>query len=483
MILRLQIAFFVVAFSQATDIDAGTRRLQGNFITCSSNVADIPGNRPSAGDCEDLWRRGDTYNYPDDFTVLSKHDFYRCEESNLRIIVSNGIPDQTVVQTNPNQLCEQNYMIQMPLIPSFSGTTTEPSPSGVIAMSMSGVPAYGAQEVGATNAAEPREGATFAAVEYYGHAGGRGNWHYHSGEFGLTSDMSTISSDTLLGYSLDGFPIYGPLSDDSGLDECGGIGDSATSYRYHVRLLSQIDNLKDYCDGANEAVQWGYILGCYKGDLSRSRVTDSILTELPADCVLENANGSFPTGPLPTSPVQSPTAASPVQSPTASPVESSTRPPSAGGTRPNFIVMQPDDLEFFEAWLPPPHFVGNNGFAYPASGLPSIEKLRQAAVEMSQAHTASSTCGTSRFSTITGRHPSRSSFSRASNAGEDISLVSIPTTKLADTDSVLDGNDCSEANLPTLLKKNGYRTGVVGSEYTRPKQTMMKLYQIVCVQE
>jgi arylsulfatase A-like enzyme len=73
-------------------------------------------------------------------------------------------------------------------------------------------------------------------------------------------------------------------------------------------------------------------------------------------------------------------------------------------------------------------------------------------------------CGTSRYSTITGRYPSRSSYGR-SQSDTNLRDVKIPSTKLEDMNSVLvdDPNDCSENNIATLLKnKYGYRTGVVG---------------------
>jgi len=40
-------------------------------------------------------------------------------------------------------------------------------------------------------------------------------------------------SDTLLGYAFDGFPIYGPLSESSKLDECNGRTKNG-KYMYHV---------------------------------------------------------------------------------------------------------------------------------------------------------------------------------------------------------------------------------------------------------
>ena len=76
-------------------------------------------------------------------------------------------------------------------------------------------------------------------------------------------------------------------------------------------------------------------------------------------------------------------------------------------------------------------------------------------------------CGTSRYSTITGRYPSRSSYGR-SISETNLRDVKIPLTKLEDIlqqvgVDVDDPNDCSENNIAALLKnKYGYRTGVVG---------------------
>lgn len=127
--------------------------------------------------------------------------------------------------------------------------------------------------------------------------------------------------------------------------------------------------------------------------------------------------------------------------------------------QPNFIVMQPDDMEFFEAWMPPAHVDNNNVFAFPASGLPNMERLRQGSVQMTQAYTATSTCGPSRFSTMTGRYASRSGFSREQSVTEDVVDVTIAKTKVHDG-----SDDCTQSNMATLLQKNGYRTGVVGSK-------------------
>jgi hypothetical protein len=72
---------------------------------------------------------------------------------------------------------------------------------------------------------------------------------------GVALDGSLIKNDDagrfsgmpaagLVGYALDGFPIYGPTTDSSVLDTCGG-GDTGSGYAYHLRI------------GEN------FVLGCY----------------------------------------------------------------------------------------------------------------------------------------------------------------------------------------------------------------------------
>jgi len=132
---------------------------------------------------------------------------------------------------------------------------------------------------------------------------------------------------------------------------------------------------------------------------------------------------------------------------------------------PNVIVMQPDDLPFFDPWTSPTdnptdpvqNPFPNGGDAY---ALPNLERLRTQGVQMLQAYTASPSCGTSRYSTITGKYPSRSAHGRdIFQNNEDRSSVTIPTTKLVDLNGQ---NDCSEENIAAAFQQNGYRTGMIG---------------------
>lgn len=128
--------------------------------------------------------------------------------------------------------------------------------------------------------------------------------------------------------------------------------------------------------------------------------------------------------------------------------------------------MQPDDLVYFDPWTPPPKnpTSPNSSTPFPDYGLPNIERLRLNGLQMMQAYTASSMCGTSRYSTVTGKYPSRSARSRefAELNGDDIAEVIIPRTKLVDAEEGGFPQDCSKENIAATFQRNGYRTAMIG---------------------
>ena len=141
---------------------------------------------------------------------------------------------------------------------------------------------------------------------------------------------------------------------------------------------------------------------------------------------------------------------------------------SAQGQRPNVIIMQPDDFPFMDEWTAPPNNPNNPAFHTEidngGQGLKNINSLRLNGLQMMQAYTASPVCGTSRYSTITGRMPSRAASvrDRTDADSQDPPLITIPTTKLLDVNGQ---NDCSEENLARAFQsaEDPYRTGMFGT--------------------
>ena len=236
-------------------------------------------------DCE-AFSAGNSYAYPNDFSVLNSAEWYTCSTSGRLILTSNGIPDHDVNVNNPNNPCEIPWFVELPLEPEYVDTITEPANAGIVAIALNGVPIYGAQEAEGYNAVEPSSDSSVTDAQYwYGHCAFANDWHYHHPWAGHSTQPD---SSTLIGYAMDGFPLYGPLDDASELDECNGRHVNG-SYQYHVRNLDQVDGNVDYCNGESAAIQWNYVIGCYHGDISKTVVGSSLTQSLPEDCEADSS--------------------------------------------------------------------------------------------------------------------------------------------------------------------------------------------------
>jgi len=339
----------------------------------------------------------------------------------------------------------------------------------MIAMALNGIPAYGPQEADSNNAVEGTMGVPGARY-WYGHAGPNSAWHVHNPKMGKELE----SHETLLGYAMDGVPIYGHLEDDSMLDVCNGLYNKDTGkYQYHVKTLDQVNDALEYCNEDDPNVNnWNYILGCYSGAVDETNVYDSTTYELPDDCVVDDLQteeeGTATTSATATATTTTSTTESTSttinkteQNNNNIPFVSTEDEEDTTLKRPNVIIMQPDDLPFFDVWGPPPNnpTTPYQSINIPSIGLPNIESLRLNGLQMMQAYTTSPMCGTSRYSTITLRYPSRaiSNDDEVVMAGtSDIPKeVIIPKTKLQ-------SEDCTSNNIAVSFCDNGYRTAMIG---------------------
>lgn len=257
---------------------------------CSNNFQ--PFQLPTSGDCADIVQFN-TYTAPfvnaDGPTPIDNEvTWYDCPTSDKIIMVSNDIPEHTVTINNPNKPCVQNIMVEFPRSPTISATGKTET-DNILGFALNGIVAFSPLEAGNNNAVEPLPGATLLdAQHWYGHPTAQHVWHYHSPFLGNDDSSTTLTSTDLLGVAMDGFPIFGPLTNpDSVLDDCNF---DVTNQRYHIRLKHQVDETLPYCDGTDEAVNWKYIIGCFSGDLSNSFIKDSEVDVVPGDCVAVNVN-------------------------------------------------------------------------------------------------------------------------------------------------------------------------------------------------
>lgn len=130
---------------------------------------------------------------------------------------------------NPNFIIEQTGTFKIPLNPAVNAIHPA-TPLGPIGIALNGVPFFN-QYAGPNNQALTGEIATFD--KYYGHPQNTGVYHYHVEPLYLTTVKSTKSG--LIGFLLDGFPVYGPH------EESGTVVSNAYLDVYHGHTHATVD--------------------------------------------------------------------------------------------------------------------------------------------------------------------------------------------------------------------------------------------------
>ena len=130
---------------------------------------------------------------------------------------------------NPNTIIEQSGTFKIPLKPVMS-TNHAATPLGAIGIALNGVPFFN-QYAGPNNQELKGEMAGFD--QFYGHPQNSGVYHYHVEPLQLTTVKSTKSG--LMGFLLDGFPVYGPQ------EESGSAVTNANLDVYHGHSHATVD--------------------------------------------------------------------------------------------------------------------------------------------------------------------------------------------------------------------------------------------------
>lgn len=147
-----------------------------------------------------------------------------------------------VFSKNPNTIAAFNYTFIIPLNPTAS-TAHAPTPLGPIGVAINGVPFFNQYAAGGTAL-----GAEMTGFDQgYAHPQNQGAYHYHVEPIKLTAVKGT---DALMGFLLDGFPVYGPMENGAvatGLDVYHGhIGTTADYpngvYHYHISTAAPYIN-------------------------------------------------------------------------------------------------------------------------------------------------------------------------------------------------------------------------------------------------
>lgn len=139
---------------------------------------------------------------------------------------------------NPNTIATQNITLTIPVNPTVAATHAA-TPMGVMGVALNGIPFFNQYAAGGS----PLTNEITSFDQWWGHPQMNGMYHYHVEPKYLTTVKATSSS--LMGFLLDGFPVYGPRetngSDPAGLDVYHGHIHATTDYPagiYHYHFTT-----------------------------------------------------------------------------------------------------------------------------------------------------------------------------------------------------------------------------------------------------
>lgn len=108
-----------------------------------------------------------------------------------------------IFQRAPNNITEMSYVFKIPLSPALNSAHTA-TPMGPIGFALDGVPLFNQYAAGGVALGNEKKGFD----QYYGHPQAQGAYHYHVEPLYLSAVKYNKSA--LMGFLLDGFPVYGP---------------------------------------------------------------------------------------------------------------------------------------------------------------------------------------------------------------------------------------------------------------------------------
>lgn len=158
---------------------------------------------------------------------------------------------------NPNTIATQNITLKIPVNPVVAATHAA-TPMGVMGVALNGIPLFNQYAAGGS----PLTNEIASFDQWWGHPQGSGMYHYHVEPKYLTTVKATASS--LMGFLLDGFPVYGPKeengSDPTGLDVYHGhthvtADYPAGIYHYHFTATAPYLNGNGFYGTAGTVTQ------------------------------------------------------------------------------------------------------------------------------------------------------------------------------------------------------------------------------------
>lgn len=177
--------------------------------------------------------------------IYGATEIYR--EGNYVVIKTNGLPDHKspyyqgtqwastkyeayngtgTFSINPNRIAEQSLTFKIPVNPA-QATNHSSTPMGPMGVAVNGIPLFNQYAAGGS----PLTNEIYSFDQYSGHPQQQGQYHYHIEPTYITANKG---KDALIGFLLDGFPVYGPM-------ENGATVDAASLDVYHGHFAVTAD--------------------------------------------------------------------------------------------------------------------------------------------------------------------------------------------------------------------------------------------------
>ncbi len=160
---------------------------------------------------------------------------------------ANYVAPTAGIVLNPNKIAAQSYVFHIPATPTAAASPSD-TPLDAIGVALNGVVFFNQYAAGRT----PLTTEVVSFDQYNGHPAQQNNYHYHFEPLYLTAS----SKSALIGFILDGYPIYGPQETTgaapTGLDACNGHTHATVEYPngvYHYHVVSSPP----------------YLVGCFHG--------------------------------------------------------------------------------------------------------------------------------------------------------------------------------------------------------------------------
>jgi hypothetical protein len=204
-----------------------------------------------------------------------------CSKTELKVS-SNGMISFPFEQKTPNALTAQDWNWSVPLNPvKAKSTTSIKNVLGTLGFTVSGLPIYGPTE-GQQPAAQAFGDPVYNKIldTCGGHTGPSREYHHHA----ITlAEQCNLSKQSILGYALDGFPIYTTVGcldkkcTKTAIMKSGYVktGDPTTNtWDAYTYKSSKATNVLDACNGRTQpdgtygyhaTTDFPYIIGCFAG--------------------------------------------------------------------------------------------------------------------------------------------------------------------------------------------------------------------------